>query len=145
MSPDLPNLSPEALMPLDIPAVPRATHPPRILLLCGSLRERSCSRFATFEAERLLRHFGRETRVFHANGLPLPEDIMAGLFLDEAESALALEDHEDLRATYADKPRVRLRRTEVIEARGRQMQDQKAQPQERVAAAIDLLLNMDRM
>ncbi|WP_258551970.1 arsenical resistance protein ArsH [Paracoccus versutus] len=57
-----------------VPAIPRATHPPRILLLYGSLRERSCSRFATLEAERLLRHFGCETRVFHANGLPLPED-----------------------------------------------------------------------
>ncbi|MDF3907915.1 hypothetical protein PFB07_24580, partial [Paracoccus sp. AS002] len=50
-----------------IPDIPRATHPPRILLLYGSLRERSCSRFATLEAERLLRHFGCETRVFHAN------------------------------------------------------------------------------
>lgn len=68
------NLSPVAVMPVDIPAVPRAAHPPRILLLYGSLRERSYSRFATFEAERLLRHFGCETRVFHANGLPLPED-----------------------------------------------------------------------
>ena len=74
MIPDLPNLSPVAVMPVDIPAVPRAAHPPRILLLYGSLRERSYSRFATFEAERLLRHFGCETRVFHANGLPLPED-----------------------------------------------------------------------
>lgn len=75
MIPDLPNLSPVAVMPVDIPAVPRAAHPPRILLLYGSLRERSYSRFATFEAELLkLRHFGCETRVFHANGLPLPED-----------------------------------------------------------------------
>ena len=74
MIPDLPNLSPVAVMPVDIPAVPRAAPPPRILLLFGSLRERSYSRFATFEAERLLRHFGCETRVFHANGLPLPED-----------------------------------------------------------------------
>ena len=74
MIPDLPNLSPRAVMPPDIPTVPRATHPPRMLLLYGSLRERSYSRLVTFEAERLLRHFGCETRVFHANGLPLPED-----------------------------------------------------------------------
>ena len=74
MIPDLPNLSPDCLRAPAIPAIPRATHPPRILLLYGSLRERSCSRFATLEAERLLRHFGCETRVFHANGLPLPED-----------------------------------------------------------------------
>lgn len=52
----------------------RATHKPRILLLYGSLRERSYSRFATFEAERILNKLGAETRIFHANGLPLPDD-----------------------------------------------------------------------
>ena len=31
----------------------------------------------TLEAERLLRHFGCETHVFHANGLPLPDDAEA--------------------------------------------------------------------
>lgn len=77
MIPDLPNLSPGAVHQPDLPSVPRATHPPRILLLYGSLRERSYSRFATLEAERLLRHFGCETRVFHANGLPLPDDAEA--------------------------------------------------------------------
>ena len=46
-------------------------------MLYGSLRERSYSRFATLEAERLLRHFGCETRVFHATGLPLPDDAEA--------------------------------------------------------------------
>ncbi len=50
-----------------------STHPPRILLLYGSLRERSYSRFLTLEAERLLRHFGAETRVFDPRGLPLPD------------------------------------------------------------------------
>jgi arsenic resistance protein ArsH len=50
-----------------------STHPPRILLLYGSLRERSYSRFLTLEAERLLRHFGAETRVFDPHGLPLPD------------------------------------------------------------------------
>ena len=55
MIPDLPNLSPGAVHQPDLPSVPRATHPPRILLLYGSLRERSYSRFATLEAERLLR------------------------------------------------------------------------------------------
>lgn len=77
MIPDLPNLSPEAIRQPSLPLVSRATHPPRILLLYGSLRERSYSRFATLEAERLLRHFGCETRVFHANGLPLPDDAEA--------------------------------------------------------------------
>ena len=74
MIPDLPNLLPDCLRQPGIPVLPRATHPPRILLLYGSLRERSYSRFTTLEAERLLRHFGCETQVFHANGLPLPDD-----------------------------------------------------------------------
>ena len=63
MIPDLPNLSPDALRQPSLPLVPRAGHPPRILLLYGSLRQRSYSRFATLEAERLLRHFGCETHV----------------------------------------------------------------------------------
>ncbi|WP_136651110.1 arsenical resistance protein ArsH [Paracoccus aeridis] len=53
------------------------THPPRILLLYGSLRERSYSRLLTFEAQRLLDAMGAETRVYHANGLPLPDDAEA--------------------------------------------------------------------
>ncbi|WP_449265782.1 arsenical resistance protein ArsH [Falsirhodobacter xinxiangensis] len=70
--PDLPNLSPDALR---LPQIDGP--PPRILLLYGSLRERSYSRLATLEAERLLRHFGCETRIFHADGLPLPDDAGA--------------------------------------------------------------------
>lgn len=77
MIPDLSNLSSDAIRQPNLPLVSRASHPPRILLLYGSLRERSYSRFATLEAERLLRHFGCETRVFHANGLPLPDDAEA--------------------------------------------------------------------
>lgn len=49
-------------------------HPPRILLLYGSLRQRSFSRLVTLEAERLLRAMGAETRVFNPSGLPLPDD-----------------------------------------------------------------------
>ena len=49
-------------------------HPPRVLLLYGSLRERSYSRFLSLEAERLLNAFGCETRVFNPSGLPLPDD-----------------------------------------------------------------------
>ncbi|MEP2285991.1 MAG: NAD(P)H-dependent oxidoreductase, partial [Nitratireductor sp.] len=47
---------------------PRMTHPPRILLLHGSLRERSYSRLANEEAARILRRFGCETRVFDPHG-----------------------------------------------------------------------------
>ncbi len=50
-----------------------STHPPRLLLLYGSLRERSFSRLLTLEAERLLKAFGAETRIFNPQGLPLPD------------------------------------------------------------------------
>lgn len=74
---DLPNIDPDLLEPIDVealaaPAAPR--HPPRILILYGSLRERSYSRFLAAEAARLLRWFGGEVRVFDPAGLPLPDD-----------------------------------------------------------------------
>lgn len=49
-------------------------HPPRILLLYGSNRERSYSRLAVQEAGRILEYFGAEVKIFHPKGLPLPED-----------------------------------------------------------------------
>jgi arsenic resistance protein ArsH len=56
-------------------AQPRLSdQPPRILLLYGSLRQRSYSRLLTLEAERLLKAFGAETRIFDPAGLPLPDD-----------------------------------------------------------------------
>lgn len=51
-----------------------STHPPRFLLLYGSLRERSFSRLLTEEAARLLTAMGSEVRVFNPSGLPLPDD-----------------------------------------------------------------------
>lgn len=51
-----------------------SSHPPRILLLYGSLRERSFSRLVVEECQRLLEEFGCETRVFNPSGLPLPDD-----------------------------------------------------------------------
>lgn len=47
--------------------------PPRILLLYGSLRERSFSRLCIEEAARLLQLFGAETRIFDPSDLPLPD------------------------------------------------------------------------
>ena len=76
MPDDLPNLDAGCV---DTPSLGRlrvaapSTHPPRILLLYGSLRDRSYSRFLTFEAERLLKHFGAKTRIFDPVGLPLPD------------------------------------------------------------------------
>jgi len=49
-------------------------HPPRILLLYGSLRETSYSRLMTEEAARVLTRLGAETRTFNPSGLPLPDD-----------------------------------------------------------------------
>jgi len=49
--------------------------PPRILLLYGSLRERSYSRLCVEEAARLLQFFGAETRIFDPSDMPLPDQI----------------------------------------------------------------------
>ncbi|MCI4592156.1 arsenical resistance protein ArsH [Sphingobium sp. BYY-5] len=49
--------------------------PPRILLLYGSLRERSFSRLAVEEAARLLQFFGAEIRIFDPSDLPLPDQV----------------------------------------------------------------------
>jgi len=48
-------------------------HPPRFLMLYGSLRERSFSRLLTEEAARLLKSMGGEVRIFNPTGLPLPD------------------------------------------------------------------------
>lgn len=50
-------------------------HPPRILLLYGSLRARSYSRLVAEEAARLVRYFGGEPRIFDPFDLPLPDQV----------------------------------------------------------------------
>jgi arsenic resistance protein ArsH len=55
-------------------AADEPAHAPRILMLYGSVRERSFSRFATEEAARLLTAMGAEVRIFNPSGLPLPDD-----------------------------------------------------------------------
>ncbi|SOC25608.1 arsenic resistance protein ArsH [Alloalcanivorax xenomutans] len=52
-----------------------AGHPPRILLLYGSLREHSYSRLVVEEAARLLRFMGAEPRIFDPTDLPLPDQV----------------------------------------------------------------------
>lgn len=76
----LPAVAAGELHPIDVDALaapgdPR--HPPRILLLYGSLREVSYSRKAAEEAARVLKALGCETRIFDPSGLPLPDDTGA--------------------------------------------------------------------
>lgn len=73
---DLPAASQEHLRQPDLALLrpPFSTHKPRILILYGSLRAVSYSRFLAHEAGRLLEHFGCEVRIFNPEGLPLPDD-----------------------------------------------------------------------
>lgn len=50
-----------------------AAHKPRILLLYGSLRERSFSRLVVEESARLLTAMGAEPRIFNPQDLPQPD------------------------------------------------------------------------
>lgn len=78
MMPNLPNMDPDSL---EIPSLERlglpadSGHPPRILILYGSLRAQSFSRKLALEAERILRQFGAETRVFDPHELPLLDSV----------------------------------------------------------------------
>lgn len=73
---DLPAALPEHLRQPDLALLrpPFSTHRPRILILYGSLRTISYSRFLAHEAARLLEHFGCEVRIYDPEGLPLPDD-----------------------------------------------------------------------
>ena len=50
-----------------------SSHPPRILMLYGSLRERSYSKLLSLEAARLLQTMGAEVKVFDPLNLPQPD------------------------------------------------------------------------
>lgn len=65
------------------PSGPRSTHPPRVLMLYGSLRERSYSRLLAEEGARVLEGLGCEVRWFHPHQLPV--------------KAPGLEDHPEVR------------------------------------------------
>lgn len=70
----------DALLPVPEPSLYAAssegdTHPPRILILYGSLREPSYSHCAAKEAERVLRHLGAEVRMFDPTDMPHADSV----------------------------------------------------------------------
>lgn len=74
---DLPNVNDSHFDIPDLDKIASAgdpSHPPRILLLHGSLRPRSFSRLLVAEAQRLLVAMGAEAKIFDPTGLPLPDD-----------------------------------------------------------------------
>jgi arsenic resistance protein ArsH len=73
----LPNIIPDIFDTPDFTGKPLSEtpgHAPRILMLYGSVRERSYSRLTTEEGARLLTAMGAEVRIFNPSGLPLPDD-----------------------------------------------------------------------
>lgn len=68
-----------------VPPGSTKTHQPRILVLYGSLRETSFSRFAAYECARILDHLGADVRVFDPRGLPVRDPAI------ETTDAKALE------------------------------------------------------
>lgn len=76
--------------PLERPSFPALgvrTDPPRILMLYGSLRERSFSRLLTEEAARILVDLGCEVRIFDPRNLPVK-----GPSLDDHPEVLRLRE-----------------------------------------------------
>lgn len=71
----LPALDPRYAVPRPAIDLGPEGHPPRILLLYGSLRDVSYSRRSVEEAARLLRFFGAEPRIFDPSDLPFPDQV----------------------------------------------------------------------
>nr|WP_256032570.1 arsenical resistance protein ArsH [Xanthomonas translucens] len=69
-------MDPAQLHAIDVDALSAPgdpAHPPRILVLYGSVRERSYSRLLAQEAAHLLCWYGCEVRIFDPRDLPLPD------------------------------------------------------------------------
>jgi arsenic resistance protein ArsH len=76
--PGLPNIRPAQFDMPDLAKLAQTgdvDHPPRILMLYGSLRERSFSRILTEEAGRILEQFGAEVRIFNPMELPMASSV----------------------------------------------------------------------
>jgi arsenic resistance protein ArsH len=70
------NLDPDCFQlpsPAALNVASPSTHPPKILMLYGSLRERSYSKLLTLEGARLLEAMGAQVQVFDPLGLPQPD------------------------------------------------------------------------
>lgn len=78
---------PPALSAPAWPDTPRSTHPPRVLMLYGSLREQSYSRLLAEEGARVLEGLGCEVRWFHPHQLPIK-----GPDLDEHPEVVRLRE-----------------------------------------------------
>ncbi|MGH1347983.1 MAG: arsenical resistance protein ArsH [Nannocystales bacterium] len=63
--------APPPLSPPQIPSITLRSDPPKILMLYGSLRERSYSRLVTEEAGRVLEGLGCEVRIYDPRELPV--------------------------------------------------------------------------
>ncbi len=77
---DLPNIHAGSLQQpahSALEVISPSTHRPRILILYGSLRPQSYSRKLALEAQRLLQHFGAETRLFDPHELPMLDAVPA--------------------------------------------------------------------
>lgn len=85
-------------------------HPPRILVLYGSLREVSYSRKLALEIERVLTHFGAEVRVFDPVGLPVfdrqsndhpkVQELRQASIWSEAHAWVSPEQHGSMTAAF---------------------------------------------
>jgi hypothetical protein len=126
---------------------------PKFLLLYGSLRERSFSRFAVEEAARLLQFFGAETRIFNPRDLPLP-DYVAGddhPAVHELPGRVPAEHAAERRGGSMQYPKLDRRRflvsgaaTTLAVAARRDQRPQASEPAATVAAALVQILGADR-
>lgn len=74
----LPNVDLDLLHPIDpsdFCTADAPKHPPKVLLLYGSLRDTSYSRLVAEECARLLTFFGAEPKMYNPSGLPLPDAV----------------------------------------------------------------------
>ena len=76
MSKDLPNIDQVQFHAPDSAKLhpARSEHPPKILLLYGSLRTESYSKKTVLESARILQALGAETKIYDPSGLPLADD-----------------------------------------------------------------------